>query len=73
MHMVQNEGRFSSVTDFTGISAPYEAPEAPEVHIKYATPDLYYFCWQNIHRTDEQDLAESVRTIVQYLEENKYI
>jgi len=51
------KARLGEIKEFTGVSAPYEAPEAPEVHIK----------------TDEQDLAESVRTIVQYLEENKYI
>jgi hypothetical protein len=43
--------------DFTGISAPYEAPEKPEIHIK----------------TDESDVTESVRIITQYLSEKGYI
>lgn len=46
-----------SLTDFTGISAPYEAPESPEIHIK----------------TDECDVTEAVRRITAYLEEHKYI
>ena len=37
--------------DFTGISAPYEPPENPEIHI----------------RTDQCDVAESVRIISEYL------
>jgi len=40
------------IIDFTGISAPYEAPEKPEIHI----------------RTDETDVAGSVKVIVEYLE-----
>lgn len=47
----------TSYTDFTGISAPYEAPEKPEVHIK----------------TDECDVTEAVRRITQYLTENRFI
>jgi adenylylsulfate kinase len=43
--------------DFTGISAPYEAPDAPEIHIK----------------TDEMDVTESVRIITQYLTEKGFI
>jgi adenylylsulfate kinase len=39
--------------DFTGISAPYEAPVKPEIHIK----------------TDEVDVAGAVEKIVAYLEE----
>ncbi len=38
--------------DFTGISAPYEAPVSPEIHIK----------------TDETDVAGAVKIIVEYLE-----
>lgn len=38
--------------DFTGISAPYEAPEKPEIHI----------------RTDEVDVKGAVAMIVEYLE-----
>lgn len=44
-------------TDFTGISAPYEAPEAPEIHI----------------RTDEVGVAEAVRIIADYLIAKQYI
>ena len=44
-------------TDFTGISAPYEAPENPEIHIK----------------TGEMDLTQSVKMITDYLVEKKYI
>ena len=43
--------------DFTGISAPYEAPESPEIHIK----------------TDECDITEAVRRITAYLTEKKFI
>ena len=37
--------------DFTGISAPYEAPEKPEIHLK----------------TEESDVADCVRIITEYL------
>ena len=47
----------NSLTDFTGISAPYEAPEKPEIHIK----------------TDECDVTEAVRRITAYLSENGFI
>lgn len=43
--------------EFTGVSAPYEAPESPEIHI----------------RTDKSDVTESVRIITEYLTQNKYI
>ena len=43
--------------DFTGISAPYEAPENPEIHIK----------------THETDVTNSVRIITEYLVSNGYI
>jgi hypothetical protein len=39
--------------EFTGISAPYEAPAKPEIHI----------------RTDEVDVAGAVEKIVAYLQE----
>lgn len=39
--------------DFTGISAPYEAPAKPEIHI----------------RTDQVDVTGAVEIIVKYLEE----
>ena len=44
-------------TDFTGISAPYEPPVKPEVHIK----------------TDECDVTESVRRITDYLSKHGFI
>lgn len=43
--------------EFTGISAPYEAPEAAEIHIK----------------TDECDVAGAVAQIVAYLEKEGLI
>jgi len=45
------KARADDLKDFTGISAPYEAPETPELHI----------------RTDEVDVTESVRMITEYL------
>jgi adenylylsulfate kinase len=44
-------------SEFTGISAPYEAPETPELHI----------------RTDESDVTESVRMITEYLSNKGFI
>ncbi|KAF7315353.1 p-loop containing nucleoside triphosphate hydrolase protein [Mycena indigotica] len=51
------KARAGEIKDFTGISAPYEAPEKPEIHIK----------------TDETDVEGSVRIITQYLEANGYV
>ncbi|KAI0758312.1 adenylylsulfate kinase [Irpex lacteus] len=51
------KARAGEIKDFTGISAPYEAPEKPEVHIK----------------TDECDVTEAVRRITAYLGDNGYI
>ncbi|KAG6844347.1 Adenylyl-sulfate kinase, partial [Tephrocybe sp. NHM501043] len=51
------KARAGEIKDFTGISAPYEAPENPEIHI----------------RTDETDVTESVRVITDYLVTNNYI
>ncbi|KAG6813318.1 Adenylyl-sulfate kinase [Tricholoma furcatifolium] len=51
------KARAGEIKDFTGISAPYEAPDSPEIHIK----------------THETDVAESVRIITEYLITNKYI
>lgn len=45
------------VAEFTGISAPYEAPEGPEIHI----------------RTDESNVEESVRIITEYLSRKSFI
>ncbi|KAH8118893.1 adenylylsulfate kinase [Phellopilus nigrolimitatus] len=43
------KARAGEIKDFTGISAPYEDPESPEIHIK----------------TDKANLDESIRIIVQ--------
>ncbi|KAJ1812512.1 Adenylyl-sulfate kinase [Coemansia sp. RSA 2599] len=51
------KARAGEIKEFTGISAPYEAPENPEVHI----------------RTDQKTIAEAVDQIVSFLSENKYI
>lgn len=45
------KARAGEIKDFTGISAPYEAPEAPEITI----------------RTDDLSVEESVKQIVDYL------
>ncbi|KAF7332480.1 hypothetical protein MKEN_00130100 [Mycena kentingensis (nom. inval.)] len=46
------KARAGEIKEFTGISAPYEAPENPELHIK----------------TDETDVEGSVRIITEYLQ-----
>ncbi|KAJ8507922.1 hypothetical protein ONZ45_g9765 [Pleurotus djamor] len=51
------KARAGELKDFTGISAPYEEPEKPEIHI----------------HTDQVDVAESVRIIVEYLKTKNYI
>ncbi|KAF8921067.1 adenylylsulfate kinase [Mucidula mucida] len=51
------KARAGEIKEFTGISAPYEAPEKPELHINTATTDV----------------AESVRMITDYLEKHGYI
>ena len=43
--------------EFTGISAPYEAPEKPEIHIK----------------TNEVDVTEAVKIIMEYLTAHGYV
>jgi adenylylsulfate kinase-like enzyme len=45
-------GHELTATEFTGISAPYEAPTNAEIHVK----------------TDEVDVAGAVAQIVEYLE-----
>jgi len=45
------KARAGEIKDFTGISAPYEAPENPEIHI----------------RTDQLDVTQSVALITEYL------
>jgi len=51
------KARAGEIEEFTGISAPYEAPEAPELHIK----------------TAEYDVTESVRIITEYLSSKGFI
>ncbi|KZT43554.1 adenylylsulfate kinase [Sistotremastrum suecicum HHB10207 ss-3] len=51
------KARAGQIADFTGISAPYEAPETPEIHI----------------RTDQNDLAQSVEIIAEYLIKHNYV
>ncbi len=46
-----------SLTEFTGISAPYETPEDPEIHLK----------------THELNVGEAVQTIVAYLLARNFI
>jgi adenylylsulfate kinase len=45
------------IPHFTGVSDPYEAPAAPELHIK----------------TNEEDAQESARKVIGYLEELGYL
>ncbi|HJQ29796.1 MAG TPA: adenylyl-sulfate kinase, partial [Rubrobacter sp.] len=45
------------IEQFTGVSDPYEAPVAPELHIK----------------TDEEEPRESARKVIAYLEELGYL
>jgi len=51
------KARAGEIKDFTGISAPYEAPSSPEIHIK----------------TDEVEVPDAVRIIAEYLVANGYI
>ncbi|KAJ1834233.1 Adenylyl-sulfate kinase [Coemansia sp. RSA 2706] len=51
------KARAGEIKEFTGVSAPYEAPESPEIHI----------------RTDQKTIAEAVLQITTYLQEKKYI
>lgn len=52
------KAREGIIKEFTGISAPYEAPEKPEVHLK---------------NYDGQSIEESAQVIIDYLVEKKYI
>jgi adenylylsulfate kinase len=45
------------IPQFTGVSDPYEAPEAPELHIK----------------TDEEEPGESAARVIGYLEDLGYL
>lgn len=51
------KARSGEIKEFTGITAPYEAPEKPEIHIK----------------TDENDVQASVKIITEYLVKNGYL
>ncbi|WP_164214510.1 adenylyl-sulfate kinase [Virgibacillus sp. YIM 98842] len=51
------KARKGEIKDFTGIDAPYEVPEVPEI----------------IVNTDKQSMEESVKTIMTYLKKNGYI
>jgi len=51
------KARAGLIKDFTGISAPYEPPESPELHI----------------RTEQLNVQESVGIIAQYLREHGHI
>lgn len=43
--------------EFTGVTAPYESPDSPEIHIK----------------TNEVEVADAVRMIVEYLGDKQFI
>ncbi len=49
--------RAGEIAEFTGISAPYEAPERPELTL----------------RTDQEDVAASAARVVAYLEQHGHI
>lgn len=51
------KARAGEIKEFTGISAPYEAPEAAEIHI----------------RSDQESVEDSVARIVNYLAQKGYI
>ncbi|KAF9241512.1 adenylylsulfate kinase [Melanogaster broomeanus] len=51
------KARAGEIKDFTGVSAPYEAPENPEIHIE----------------TDQCDVAHAVEAIAEYLTAHHYI
>ncbi|EDR01170.1 uncharacterized protein LACBIDRAFT_191920 [Laccaria bicolor S238N-H82] len=51
------KARAGEIEEFTGISAPYEAPEAPEIHIK----------------THETEVLDAVRIIADYLASKGYL
>ncbi len=51
------KARAGQIPEFTGISAPYEAPLKPEIHL----------------RTDKATVAESVQVILGHLESKGYI
>lgn len=52
------KARAGEIKEFTGISAPYEAPEKPEIHLK---------------NYEGNSAEESAQKIIDYLAEKKYI
>lgn len=52
------KAREGVIKEFTGVSAPYEAPENPEIHLK---------------NYDGQSAEDSAQVIIDYLVEKKYI
>ncbi|ORX59449.1 adenylylsulfate kinase [Hesseltinella vesiculosa] len=51
------KAKAGEIKEFTGISAPYEAPEAPEVHVK----------------TDQVSVEEGVQQVIKYLVDQGYL
>jgi len=51
------KARAGEIPDFTGISAPYEAPENPDIHIN----------------TSQSDVKECVEIIIKYLTAEGFI
>lgn len=51
------KARAGEIADFTGISSPYEAPEAPEIHLF----------------SEQQSIDESVHIIITYLHQKGYL
>jgi adenylylsulfate kinase len=51
------KAREGIIKEFTGISAPYERPDTPEIHL----------------RTDQSSVADCVQVIMSYLEQNDFI
>lgn len=51
------KARSGEIKEFTGISAPYEAPEEPEIHI----------------RSDQLTVEEAVLQIIEYLESRELL
>ncbi len=54
---IYKRARAGEIKEFTGVSAPYEEPENPEIILK----------------TDEMSMEKCIKTILNYLRENKYI
>jgi adenylylsulfate kinase-like enzyme len=49
--------RSGEISEFTGVSAPYEPPDTPQIHL----------------RTASQNVEECVETILRYLQENGFL